>query len=166
MAAPTDEEIRQRFAEIAGVAIPQTQVLLFWALTFEPGDDMTVLRSSQGRVDTLMISAAGIEQSEPPRDASRMITTPRGKNVVGRRYRTWLFNENETALMAVLEAWRRGINSAGLKLGFDIGKSEFVESVSRLQVPLIDNFPTGDAVTPVACFAEAYVTVRVIEPQG
>jgi hypothetical protein len=149
---------------MANAALSGTQVLPYWALSYEPGDDMTLLRSS-GRVDTMMLWAQAIEQPEPPKDASKYITTPRGKNVVSRRYGTWLFNETEEALVLKLEAWRVKVNQTP-KLGFAQSAAQFIDSVSRLQVPVIDNFPTGDALTPVAYFAQAHLIVRVIEPQG
>jgi hypothetical protein len=171
MGSPTEAQVRAQLVTMAAAALaatsPKTQVLDEWVLSYQPGDDMTVLRGglAAGRVDTMMIWEQEIGQTESPHDASRYIRTPRGKKVVSRKYGTWLFNQSESALALKVEAWRLKCNAEPV-LGFGPGVAEFIESVGALQVPVMDHFPTGDALTPVAYFAQGHLMVRVIEPQG
>lgn len=167
MAAPTEAQVRAQLKSLAEEVLTETQVLDSWPFGFDPGDDMTVLRggNANGKVDTLIIAGAAIEQSETPKDSVRGMTTPRGKNVVGRLYRTWLFNEEEAVLSAKIEVWRIKVNRTP-KLGFLPGVAEHIESVGRLQVPAITDFPSGDPQTPMGWVAQGFVKVEVTEPQG
>jgi hypothetical protein len=145
------------------------------------GEDPTVLRSSldiatlvggstEQRVNCLMITELGFDQSPAQQDATRMITTPRGQNIITRRfglaYVYQFGNGSEAVFSTNVEVMRTTLND-NPKLGFAVtaagiaGQGAFIKDHGGLQTPTM--LPTP--LSGVICHsAEATLAVRVIEP--
>jgi hypothetical protein len=118
-----------------------------------------------------MISEEAFGQNPPPVDAVRSLTSPRGKNVITRRFRLTYFYQfgaaSENTFSTNVEAIRTTVN-ANPKLGFAAsgsggiaGPAQFVEGHDMLQAPLMAPDAFGDVIVHVA---EMTLTVRLIEP--
>lgn len=145
------------------------------------GEDPTVLRSSldiatlaggstEQRVNCLMITELGFDQSPAQRDTTRMTTTPRGQNITTRRfglaYVYQFGNGSEAVFSTNVEVMRTTLND-NPKLGFAVtaagiaGQGAFIKDHGGLQMPTM--LPTP--LSGVICHsAEGTLAVRVIEP--
>jgi hypothetical protein len=160
----------------------------YLALAFKPaeGEDPAILRSPLDdavvvggaafkRVNCLMISEAGFTQAKVPQkeDSTRLITTPRGRNIITRTlYLTYFYQfgaASENVFSANVEVVRTTLNDAP-KLGFAVGGSppgagEWVEGHDLLQLPnnamYVDFFGTT-----ALHVAEGSLTIRLIEALG
>lgn len=190
MPAPTANEIKTQIKDlltpvIGTLATKKVKIFDYMALAFKPaeGEDPTILRSDTDtvtladlstvqRVNCLMISEEAFNQAPPLVEATRVITTARGKNVITRRFRLTYFYQfgaaSENTFSTNIEAIRTTINS-NPKLGFEVvtggiaGKGAFIEGHDRLQAPLLSPDAFGDVIVHVA---DMLLTVRVIEPLG
>lgn len=182
-------QLKTLLTPVIGTALTK-KVLIFdyLALAFKPpeGEDPTILMSPidpvtlQGgsqttRVNCLMISESGFTQAKVPakEDHTRLITRPRGKNVITRQFFVTYFYQfgasSENVFSANLELIRTTINDAP-KLGFAVagsptGSGEWVEGHDLLQVPngamYVDQFGTRGCHV-----AEGTLTVRLLEGLG
>lgn len=191
MSAPTANDIKTQLKTlllpVIGTALTK-KVLIFdyLALAFKPPEreDPAILRSPlddatiQGtggvtkmvkRVNCLMISESGFTQAKVPvkEDFTRLITQPRGKNIITRRFFVTYFYQfgqsSENTFSTNLELVRTTINDAP-KLGFTVpGVGEWVEGHDMIQAPLmyVDQFGTT-----ALHVAEGSLTVRLIEGLG
>jgi hypothetical protein len=186
---PTANEIKAQLKTLLSPVIGTTQtrkvkILDYMALAFKPEEqeDPAVLRSSLDlattagrttiqRINCLMLSEEGFSQTKTPtrEDFTRLIKTPRGRNIITRRIRLTYFYQfgesSEPRFSDNVELIRTTINSYP-KLGFDTGgamagKGEYVEGHDLLQMPLMLPDAFGDVMVHVA---EGTLTVRVIEP--
>lgn len=189
MPAPTANQIKTQLktllTPIIGTAeTKKTKIFDYLALAFKPaeGEDPTILRSPMDiatmqsgktgpRVNCLMISEAGFTQAKVPvrEDSTRLITQPRGKNIITRQlYLTYFYQfgaASEITFSDNLELIRMTINDAQ-KLGFIVpGVGEWVEGHDQLQAPrgsmYVDQFGTT-----ALHVAEAGLGVRLIEALG
>jgi hypothetical protein len=182
-------QLKTLLTPVIGTALTKKVKLFdYLALAFKPaeGEDPAILRSpmdsatTQGgktvnRVNCLMISEAGFTQAKAPvkEDRTRLITSPRGRNIITRElFITYFYQfgqESEIVFSTNLELIRTTINDAP-KLGFDVlgtpaGMGEWIEGHDMLQTPkgamYVDMF--GTAALHVA---ESSLTVRLIEALG
>lgn len=194
MPAPTASEIKTQvktlLTPIIGTALTRkVKIFDYLALAFKPaeGEDPAILRSplddattSGGsgvkRVNCLMISEAGFIQTKQPQkeDFTRLITLPRGRNIVTRDFYLTYFYQfgaaSENQFSSNLELTRVTINDAP-KLGFDVadigpaGLGEWIEGHDLLQTPkgamYVDFFGTT-----ALHVAESNLTVRLLEALG
>lgn len=192
--APTANEIKTQLKTlltpvIGTVGTRKVKIFDYLALAFksEEGTEVAILRSPmddatvQGttgttqikRVNCLMISEESFTQTllPPRRDSTLLITTPRGKADLARRFRLtywYQFGANsENQFSDNVELIRTTINDAP-KLGFDVadagpaGKGEHVSHEGlQMQAMEPDNF--GPVVVHVGF---GLLTVRVIEGLG
>jgi hypothetical protein len=170
MPAPTANEIKTQLKSlltpvIATSGTKKAKIIDYLALAFKPGEgeDPTVLRSDDDtvtladdstvqRVNCLMISEEAFSQNPPPADAVRSLTSPRGKNVITRRFRLTYFYQFGAASENTFAA----SGSGGIA-----GPAQFVEGHDKLQAPLMAPDAFGDVIVHVA---EMTLTVRLIEP--
>jgi hypothetical protein len=150
------------------------------AYLLSEGEDPTVLRSpldiatltngTEQRVNCLMITELGFDQSPAQQDATRMITTPRGQNIITRRFGlayAYQFGAGSEAVFSTnVEVIRTTLN-ANPKLGFAVtavgvaGQGAFIKDHGGLQMPAMLPAP----LSGVICHsAEGTLAVRVIEP--
>lgn len=194
MPAPTANEIKTQIktllTPVIGTALTRKVKLFdYLALAFKPaeGEDPAILRSpldkatttgggSIDRVNCLMISEAGFIQAKQPQkeDFTRLITQPRGRNIITRDfYLTYFYqfgNASENQFSSNLELTRVTINDAP-KLGFEVadigpaGTGEWIEGHDLLQTPkgamYVDMFGTT-----ALHVAESSLTVRLLEALG
>lgn len=187
---PTANEIKTQIKDLLTPVIgtsgtKKAKIIDYLALAFKPGEleDPTVLRSdldtvtlidltTKQRVNCLMISEEAFSQNASPDDDTRRITTPRGKNVIARRFRLTYFYQfgeaSENTFSTNVEAIRTTLNT-NPELGFEpvtagiAGKGAFIEGHDKLQMPIMIPDAFGDTICHVA---EGTLTVRVIEPLG
>ena len=191
MPAPTANEIKTQLKTLLDPVIgtsltKKVKIIEYMALAFKPaeGEDPTVLRSDLDtvtladlstvqRVNCLMISEEAFTQSPPPVDTTRSITTPRGKNIITRRFRLTYFYQfgaaSENTFSTNIELIRTTVNS-NPKLGFAVvgaagiaGPAQFIDGHDKLQAPLLAPDAFGDVIVHLA---DMTLTVRVIEPLG
>ena len=189
-AAPTANDIKTQLktllSPIIGTALTR-KVLIFdyLALAFKPaeGEDPAILRSPLDdatirvgltikRVNCLMISEAGFTEAKVPQkeDFTRLITQPRGKNTISRRFFLTYFYQfgtaSENQFSSNVELIRTTVNDAP-KLGFAVmgtnDSGKWIEGHDLLQAPdmYVDYFGTT-----ALHVAEMNLTVRVIEGLG
>ena len=134
---------------------------------------MDPTRTSSGktvdRVNCLMISEASFGQAKVPakEDSTRLITVPRGKNIISRQFRLTYFyqfgDSSENTFSDNVELIRTTLN-ANQKLGFEVpGAGEWVEGHDELQMPAMDPDNFGTTVVHVGF---GLLTVRLIEALG
>jgi hypothetical protein len=144
------------------------------------GEDPTVLRSpldvatltngTEARVNCLMITELGFDQSPPQRDDTRLIRVPQGENTITRRfglaYAYQFGNGSEAVFSTNVELIRTTLNSAP-KLGFAVtagglaGQGAYIKNHGGLQMPSM----LPQSCSGVICHAaEGTLTVRVMEP--
>lgn len=147
------------------------------------GEDPTVLRSPLDtatledksiikRINCLMITELGFSQSPPQSDDTRRITSPRGKNVIKRRFGiayVYQFGAGSEAVFSTnVELVRTTLNS-NPKLGFApvtaglAGQGAYIERHGGLQMPLMLPGPFSGVICHSA---EGTLEVDVIEPLG
>lgn len=147
------------------------------------GEDPTVLRSSfdtvilasgatDKRINCLMITELGFSQSPPQSDDTRRITSPRGKNVIKRRFGiayVYQFGSGSEAVFSTnVELVRTTLNS-NPKLGFApvtagiAGQGAYIERHGGLQMPIMLPGPFSGVICHSA---EGTLEVDVIEPLG
>lgn len=147
------------------------------------GEDPTVLRSPLDtatledksivkRINCLMITELGFSQSPPQLDDTRRITSPRGKNVIKRRFGiayVYQFGAGSEAVFSTnVELVRTTLNS-NPKLGFApvtatlAGQGAYIERHGGLQMPLMLPGPFSGVICHSA---EGTLEVDVIEPLG
>lgn len=136
--------------------------------------DTTTLASGQidKRVNCLMITELGFTQAPPQSDSTRRISSPRGRNLITRRfglaYAYQFGTGSEATFSTNMELIRTTIN-ANPKLGFATvtgglaGQGAFIESHDGLQMPAMSPMP----LSGIICHAgEGVLAVKVIEPLG
>lgn len=192
MAGPTANEIKAQLktllTPVIGTSITRkTLILDYMALAFKPEEqeDPTVLQSPLDtattaggeiikRVNCLMITEDGFTQAPAQKDATRLTTAPRGKNIITRRFLLSTFYQfgylnsvpSENVHSAINEVIRTTINS-NPKLGFAVlgtggiaGPGAWVDGHDGLQNPN----PYIDAFGNMVCHVSVMpLTVRVIE---
>jgi len=187
---PTANEIKTRlvalFTPVIGTSgTKKAKILDYLPLAYllAEGEDTTVLRSPldvatltdgsvDKRVNCLMITELGFDQSPAQQDATRLITTPRGQNIITRRfglaYAYQFGNGSEATFSTNVELIRTTLNDAP-KLGFAVtaagiaGQGAFVKDHGGLQMPSMLPAP----LSGVICHsAEGTLAVRIIEPLG
>lgn len=147
------------------------------------GEDPTVLRSPldtatlvsgavEKRINCLMITELGFSQSPPQSDDTRRISSPRGKNIIKRRFGiayVYQFGAGSEAVFSTnVELVRTTLNS-NPKLGFApvtagiAGQGAYIESHGGLQMPLMLPSPFSGVICHSA---EGTLEVDVIEPLG
>lgn len=193
MPPPTANEIKTQlktlFTPVIGTSLTKkVKIFDYQALAFKPpeGEDPTILMSpldpvvlqsgiTSNRVNCLMIGELGFGQTKVPvkEDQTRLITQPRGKNIITRQFFLDYFyqfgSNSENVFSANVELMRTTVND-NPKLGFTVGgvptgAGEWVEGHDMLQVPTgqmyVDHFGNR------AChLAQMALTVRLIEGLG
>ena len=189
MPPPTANEIKTQlvalFTPVIGTSgTKKTKILDYLPLAFlvPEHEDISALRSlldtvtlasggTDKRVNCLLIVEDGFSQSPPQQDSTRTITSPRGRNLITRRFRLWYllqFGEGSEATNSTnVEVMRTTLNS-NPKLGFATAaasgkadKGEYVRDHGGLQV--VTMLPVSFSGT-ICHVTEATLDVRVIEP--
>lgn len=169
---------------VIGTSLTKRSLIIpYMAIAFKPaeGEDPTVLRSTLdpvtlasgntiNRINCLMISEAGFTQAPPQQDATRMIETPRAKNMVTREFRLTYFYQfgvaSENTFSTNIEVIRTTINDEP-KLGFATvtgglaGQGAYIHNHDALQMPVMLPDAFGDTIVHVA---EGTLIVRVLDP--
>lgn len=197
---PTANEIKAQLKTLLTPVIAtsltyKTLILDYRALAFKPEEeeDVTVLRSdldtalTQGgerikRVNCLMIIENGFTQGPAQKDATRLETRARGKNIITRSFLLSTFYQfgkvalndpntvpSENAHSAINEVIRTTLNS-NPKLGFAplgaggiAGPGAWIDGHDGIQNPN----PDVDHFAGTSCHVSVMpLTVRVIEPLG
>lgn len=191
MPPPTANEIKTQIktllTPVIGTALTRKVKLFdYLALAFksEEGTEVAILRSPLDtatitgggtiqRVNCLMISEESFVQvlQPPKRDSTLLITTPRGRAQIDRRFRLTYFYQfgegSENQFSSNVELIRTTINDAP-KLGFDVadtgpaGQGEYV-SHEGLQMQAMEPEMFGAVVVHVGF---GLLTVRVNEGLG
>lgn len=187
---PTANEIKAQVKALLDPVIAtsltkKAKIIDYLAFAFKPneGEDITVLRSTLDpvtlvsgqiteRVNCLMISEESFTQAPAQNDDTRRITSPRGRNLITRRFRLTYFYQfgaaSENVFSTNVELIRTTVN-ANPKLGFAVvtagvaGQGAYIESHDGLQMPAMEPDAFGDTIVHVAF---GTLTVRVIEPLG
>lgn len=187
---PTANEIKAQIKALLDPVIAtsltkKAKIIDYLAFAFKPneGEDITVLRSTldpvtlasgqtTNRVNCLMISEEGFTQAPPQSDDTRRITSPRGRNLITRRFRLTYFYQfgqtSENTFSTNVELIRTTLN-ANPKLGFGTvtaglaGQGAYVHDHDGLQMPSMEPDEFGDTIVHVAF---GVLTVRVIDPLG
>lgn len=187
MSAPTANQIKTQLktllTPVIGTALTKkVKIFDYLALAFKSteGTEVAILRSaldpastSAGktidRVNCLMISEESFTQARVPakEDFTRLITTPRGRNTISRRFRLTYFYQfgesSENTFSTNIELIRTTVNDAP-KLGFTVpGTGEWVEGHDELQMPSMDPDNFGTTVVHVGF---GILAVRLIEGLG
>jgi hypothetical protein len=185
-APPTANEIKTQLVTLLTIPLAtgkKAKILDYLPLAYlvAEGEDPTVLQSPldvvtlQGgattkRVNCLMITELGFDQSPPQRDATRHQTQSGGENAITRRfgfaYVYQFGNGSEAVFSTNVELIRTMLNS-NPKLGFPVvtgglaGPGEYIRHHGGLQMPsMLPSHFSG-----VICHsAEGTLTVTVIEP--
>lgn len=189
-APPTANQIKTQlvalFTPLLGTALTKKAKIIDYlplAYLVAEGEDPTVLRSPLDtatledksvvkRINCLMITELGFSQSPPQSDDTRRITSPRGKNVIKRRFGiayVYQFGAGSEAVFSTnVELVRTTLNS-NPKLGFATvtaglaGQGAYIESHGKLQMPLMLPGPFSGVICHSA---EGTLEVDVIEPLG
>jgi hypothetical protein len=189
MPPPNANEIKSQLGVLLTPAIgtagtKKTKIIDTMQFPFGVGKDPTALRSSldevvlvegegvKQRINCLMITEAGMGQSPPPTDSTRLLTEARGYKVITRRFRLTFFYEvddegSENRASDIVEVARVKLND-NPKLGFAAtadyvaGPAMFIDGHDGLQM--------GDLLPEEFGMAMAHVgyctlAVRVREPQ-
>jgi hypothetical protein len=185
---PTANEIKSQLKTLLTTPLAtgkKAKIIEYLALAFKPGEgeDPTVLRSSLDpvtlvsgevvpRINCLMISEEGFSQAPAQQDATRRTTSPRGRNLITRRFRLTYFYQfgvgSENVFSTNVELVRTTVND-NPKLGFAVltgtlaGPGSYIEGHDGLQMPIMTPDAFGDVIVHVA---EGLLTIRVIEPLG
>jgi hypothetical protein len=185
---PTANQIKTQIASLLQTPLGTTKKAkiidyLPMAYLVAEGEDPTVLRSpadpvtlvggaSTDRINCLMITELGFSQSPPQSDDTRRITSPRGKNVIKRRFGlayVYQFGSGSEAVFSTnVEVVRTTLNS-NPKLGFAAvtagiaGLGAFIENHGGLQMPSMLPAPFSGIICHSA---EGILEVNVIEPLG
>lgn len=189
--APTANEIKTQLKTlltpvVATSGTRKAKIFDYMALAFksEEGEEVAILRSpldtattaggsSINRVNCLMISEESFAQELQPakRDSTLLLTQPRGRAVITRRFRLTYFYQfgadSENTFSATVELIRAAINDAP-KLGFEVaesgpaGQGEWV-SHDGLQVQSMEPEMFGTTAVHVGF---GLLTVRLIEGLG
>lgn len=187
MPAPTANQIKTQLKTLLMPIIgtsgtKKTKIFDYLALAFksESGEEVAILRSSMDsartsggstvqRVNCLMISEASFGQAKVPakEDSTRLIITPRGKNIISRQFRLTYFyqfgDSSENVFSANVELIRSTLNDYP-KLGFTVpGTGEWVEGHDELQMQAMEPDNFGTVVVHVGF---GLLTVRLIEALG
>lgn len=191
MPPPTANETKAQLATLLTPVIGtagtyKTKIIDTMQFPFGVGKDPTALRSpldevilveGEGvteRINCLMITEAGFNQSPPPRDSTLLLTESRGKKVITRRFRLTFFygvsddEDSEGAASAIIEASRVHLNN-NPKLGFAVivnyeaGPAQFVEGHDGLQMT---DFLPEEFGMAMAHVGYCNLSVRMFEPQG
>jgi hypothetical protein len=185
---PTANEIKSQLIALLTPVIgtsgtKKAKILDYLPLAYllSEGEDPTVLRSSldtaaligggtQQRVNCLMVTELGFDQSPPQHDDTRLITQPRGQNIITRRFGlayAYQFGAGSVAVFSTnVEVMRTTLNS-NPKLGFAAvtgglaGQGAFIKDHGGLQVPSMLPQPLSGVICHTA---EGTLAVRVIEP--
>lgn len=187
-APPTANEIKAQLKTLLTTPLGTTKkakIIDYLPLAYlvMEGEDITVLRSPADtttladnstvkRVNCLMITELGFSQGPPQSDDTRRISSPRGKNVIKRRFGlayVYQFGSgSETTFSTNVEVIRTTLNS-NPKLGFApvtayiAGQGAYIESHGGLQMASMLPAPFSG----VLCHsAEGTLEVSVIEPLG
>jgi hypothetical protein len=179
-------QIKALFTPIIGTALTKkAKILDYLPLAFlvadhedttalqSPLDVQTLTSGTKRRINCLLISASpGFSQAPPQRDATRLITDPRGRNIVTRRLAVIYlleFGEGSEAIFNTnVELIRTTLNDHP-KLGFATmtaglaGKGAYIEGHDGWQVPSALPQPFPGTIVHVA---DGTLTVRVMEPLG
>lgn len=188
MPPPTANEIKAQLKTLLTTPLGTTKkakIIDYLPLAYlvMEGEDPTVLRSSTdtttladktivNRINCLMITELGFSQGPPQSDDTRRITTPRGRNIIKRRFGlayVYQFGAGSEAVFSTnVELVRTTLNS-NPKLGFDAvtayvaGKGAFIENHGGLQMAAMLPAPFSG----ILCHsAEGTLEVSVIEPLG
>jgi hypothetical protein len=186
-APPTANQIKTQLVTLLTTPLAtgkRAKILDYLPLAYlvAEGEDVTVLRSpldiatltsgTEQRVNCLMITELGFEQTPPQQDATRLITRPRGQNLITRRFGlayVYQFGAGSEAVFSTnVELMRTTLNS-NPKLGFDVadsgaaGQGEYIKNHGGLQMPaMLPSHFSG-----VICHsAEGTLAVQVMEPLG
>jgi hypothetical protein len=187
MPAPTANQVKTQLktllTPIVGTdATKKTKIFDYLALAFksESGEEVAILRSAIdpartsggstiSRVNCLMISEESFTQSKIPakEDFTRLITQPRGRNIIARRFRLTYFYQfgeaSENTFSDNVELIRSTVNDYP-KLGFTVpGAGEWVEGHDELQMQAMEPDNFGTVVVHVGF---GLLTVRLIEALG
>ena len=191
MPPPTANEIKTQIKTLLDPVIgtsgtKKAKIIDYMAMAFKPSEqeDPAILRSPLdpvtlasgkivNRINCLMITEDGFSQSPPQRDSTRGTESPRGRNLITRRFRLTYFYQfgtgSENVFSTNVELIRTTVN-ANPKLGFDTvaaqgkaGAGEYVQSHSGLQVAAMLPDAFGDTIVHVA---DALLTVTLLEPLG
>jgi hypothetical protein len=191
MAGPPDANtIKTQIATLLTPAIGtvgtrRTKIIDTMQFPFGVGKDPTALRSEldpvvllegegvKSRINCLMITEAGMGQSPPPSDSTRLLTEARGYKTITRRFRLTFFYEvddqgSENRASAVIETSRVTLNQSP-KLGFAVqdgmiaGPAMFIDGHDGLQM---SDFLPEEFGMAMAHVGYCTLAVRVREPQG
>jgi hypothetical protein len=185
--APTANQIKTQLktllTPVIGTALTKkTKIFDYLALAFksEEGTESAILQSSMDkattsagklidRVNCLMISEASLSQAKVPakEDFTRLITQPRGRNIISRQFRLTYFyqfgDSSENTFSDNVELIRSTLNDYP-KLGFTVpGLGEWVEGHDELQMQAMEPDNFGTTVIHVGF---GLLTVRLIEALG
>jgi len=188
--APTANQIKTQLKTLLTPVIgtsgtKRTKIFDYLALAFksEEGTEVAILRSplddaviqgttrasSVKRVNCLMISEESFGQAKIPmkEDFTRLITQPRGRNIISRRFRLTYFyqfgDSSENTFSDNVEVIRDTLNNFP-KLGFTVpGVGEWVEGHDELQMQAMEPDNFGTVVVHVGF---GLLTVRLIEALG
>jgi hypothetical protein len=185
---PTANQIKTQLASLLTTPLvtgKQAKILDYLPLAYlvAEGEEPTVLKSSLDvttlesgattkRVNCLMITELGFTQSPPQSDDTRRITSPRGKNLIRRRFGlayVYQFGAGSEAVFSTnVEVIRTTLNT-NPKLGFAAvtaglaGQGAYIERHSGLQMPIMLPGPFSGIICHSA---EGTLEVDVIEPLG
>lgn len=188
MPPPTANEIKTQILTLLTTPLAtgkKAKLLDYLPLAYlvAEGEDATVLRSPLDtatledksvvkRINCLMITELAFSQSPPQSDDTRRITSPRGRNIIKRRFGlayVYQFGAGSEAVFSTnVELVRTTLNS-NPKLGFDVvtagiaGKGAFIENHGGLQMPIMLPAPFSGVICHSA---EGTLEVNVIEPLG
>ena len=188
--APTANEIKSQLVTLLTPIIgtsgtKKAKILDYLPLAYliPEGEDPTLLKSdldpvtlesgrTDRRVNCVLISEQGFTQGPAQRDATRHENSPRGRNVVSRRfYFAYVYqfgNDSEDTFSTNLELMRTTIND-NPKLGFATvtaglaGKGSYILDHGGLQMPTMLPAPFSGIICHSA---EGLLEVRVIDPLG
>ena len=191
MLAPTANDIKTQIKTLLTPVIGtsgtrKVKIFDYMALAFksEEGEEVAILRSPLDtattaggtviqRVNCLMISEESFSQSIQPakRDSTLLITQPRGRNEIQRRFRLTYFYQfgesSENTFSSNVELIRTTLNDAP-KLGFAVadegpaGQGEYVAH-DGLQMQAMEPDSFGTVVVHVGF---GLLTVKLIEGLG
>jgi len=189
-APPTANQIKTQlvalFTPIIGTALTKKAKILDYlplAYLLPEGEDPTVLRSPldtttitsgevMQRVNCLMITELGFDQTPPQQDSTRLIQIPRGENIITRRFGlayAYQFGAGSEAVFSTNVELIRTTLNANPKLGFATstagiaGQGAWIKDHGGLQMPSMLPAPLSGVICHAA---EGTLAVRVIEALG